>query len=111
MKAPRILVVPACCVAICWCWRGGDNAFAALDVPVQEPIDVMQHMAAAGDPSAQFNLALVYQEGRGVERDAGRALGWYRKAASAGFSRAQFNLGVMLTNGEGAPRDDKEAAK
>jgi hypothetical protein len=90
---------------------GGAGAYAALDAPIIEPLEVMQNVAAAGDPSAQYNLALAYQEGRGVGKDMTRAVGWYRKAAAAGFGPAQFNLAVLLTNGGEVPKDDKEAAK
>ena len=89
-----------------WC-----GAYAALDVAVEEPLEVLQSNAAAGDPSAQFNLALSYELGRGVPKDAARALEWYRKAAAAGFSEAQFNLGVLLFNGKDVPPNEKEAAR
>lgn len=87
------------------------GALGALDVAVQEPFDVMQAYAAAGDPSAQFNLALAYQKGEGTAKDAARAIEWYRKAAAAALPEAQFNLGVLFANGVEVPRDDKEAAK
>ena len=87
------------------------GALGALDVAVQEPFDVMQAYAAAGDPSAQFNLALAYQKGEGTAKDAARAVEWYRKAAAAALPEAQFNLGVLFANGVEVPRDDKEAAK
>ena len=89
-----------------WC-----GAHAALDVAVEEPLEVMQSNAAVGDPSAQFNLALSYEAGHGVPKDRARALEWYRKAAAAGFSQAQFNLGMLLINGTDIPRDEKEAAR
>lgn len=44
-----------------WC-----GARAALDVAVEEPLEVMQSNAAVGDPSAQYNLALSYEAGHGV---------------------------------------------
>ncbi len=86
-------------------------AWASLDLPVEEPLDVMQRNAAAGDPSSQFNLALTYQEGNNVPKDPARALEWYRKAAAAGLSQAQFNLGILLAKGDGVARDEKEAAR
>jgi Sel1 repeat len=89
-------------------WR---PARAALDLPVEVPLEVMQNSAAAGDAFAQFELAVCYQEGQKTPKDPARALEWFRKAAAGGVSEAQFNLGVLMTNGVDAPRDLKEAAR
>jgi TPR repeat protein len=62
-------------------------------------------LAEQGDAKAQFNLALMYANGRGVSRDYVTALSWYRKAAEQGNAEAQFNLGLMYANGRGVPRD------
>ena len=49
--------------------------------------------AEQGDAEAQFNLGFCYDDGRGVEKDYGEAVKWYRKAAEQNFAPAQFNLG------------------
>lgn len=67
--------------------------------------------AEMGDPSAQYNMALLSQKGEGVKQDMAEAVAWYRKAAAAGFPSAQYNLGVLLSNGKGVTKDTKEAAK
>jgi uncharacterized protein len=36
----------------------------------------------------------MYQYGRGVPRDDGAAIDWYRKAADQGYRPAQVNLGL-----------------
>lgn len=87
------------------------GVFATQDVSVKEPLDVMQAYATAGDPSAQFKLALAYQKGDGATKDIKSSVEWYRRAAASGFPEAQFNLGVLFSNGQEVPRDDKEAAK
>jgi TPR repeat protein len=43
---------------------------------------------------AQFNLAMMYLEGQGVEQDAAEAAIWFQKAAVQGDAGAQFNLGM-----------------
>ena len=86
-------------------------AFGGLDIPVEEPLEVMQSNATAGDRSAQFNLGLFYQEGRNLPKNPGLAMEWYRKAALAGSVEAQFNLGVLLLNGVEVKRDEKEGAR
>ena len=68
-------------------------------------------LAEQGDASAQFNLALIYDNGEGVIEDDKEAVKWYRLAAEQGDASAQYNLGVSYDNGEGVIEDDKEAAK
>ena len=58
---------------------------------------------------AQFNLGVMYTNGRGVAQDDKQAVAWYRKAAEQGYARAQYNLGVMYTNGEGVAQDYKQS--
>jgi TPR repeat protein len=67
--------------------------------------------AGQGDAQAQFNLGLMYDNGRGVTKDYTEAVKWYRKAAAQGNADAQFNLGTMYSNGEGVPQDYAEAVK
>lgn len=59
---------------------------------------------------AQFNLGLMYDNGKGVEQDLAVVAKWYRQAANQGLKEAQFNLGVMYDVGEGVPRDYAVAA-
>jgi hypothetical protein len=52
----------------------------------------------------------MYREGKGVTRDYGQAVAWYRKAAEQGNAKAQFFLGGMYYVGEGVTRDYGQAA-
>ena len=61
-------------------------------------------------PLAMFNLATMYDDGKGVPKDAGQAASWYRKAAELGDADAMYSLGSMYDAGEGVPQDDNEAA-
>ena len=70
-----------------------------------------QGLAEQGEAAAQFNLGVLYAEGRGVPRDAKRAAALYRQAAEQGYPPAQFNLGVLYEAGDGVPRDVKAAAR
>ena len=54
---------------------------------------------------AQFNLAAMYDLGRGVPQDDAEALRWYRLAADQGNASAQANLGRMYAEGRGVPQD------
>ena len=68
-------------------------------------------LAEQGDAIAQYVLAMMYSEGKGVIEDDKEAVKWYRLAAEQGYADAQYNLGVMHERGEGLIEDDKEAVK
>ena len=68
-------------------------------------------LAEAGDTNAQFNLGVMYENGRGVPQDYKEAMKWYTLAAEQGDADAQYNLGIMYDNGQGVPQDYKEAVK
>ena len=66
-------------------------------------------LADEGSPEAQFNVALLYHHGRGVEADPVEAASWYRLSADQGYAKAQFNLGEMYDEGLGVEPDDVQA--
>ncbi len=68
-------------------------------------------LANQGLASAQYNLGVMYDNGRGVPQDDVEAVKWYRLAADQGLASAQYNLGNMYDNGRGVPQDDVEAVK
>ena len=65
--------------------------------------------AEQGDAEAQFNLGFCYDDGRGVRKDYGEAVKWYRKAAELGNAVAQWSLGSCYANGRGVAKDEVEA--
>lgn len=58
-------------------------------------------LAEQGSAAAQFNIGLLYDEGKGREPDMKQAVEWYRRAAENGFPRAQFRLGELHESGQG----------
>jgi TPR repeat protein len=70
-----------------------------------------QRAADQGMPIAHHNLALLYEEGRGVPQDYGVALRLYTQAADAGEMRAAVNLGLLYIEGKGTPVDYKQGFK
>jgi len=62
-----------------------------------------------GFANAQYNLGVMYDNGRGVPQDDQQALYWYRKAAEQGVAEAQYNLGFMYKNGQGVPQSYQQA--
>ena len=60
---------------------------------------------------AGSNLGLMYLEGRGVPKDMGNAIKWWRKAADQGYISAQFGLGLAYENGDGVSVDKVQAVR
>jgi localization factor PodJL len=85
---------------------GGLNPLSAPDA-----IGVIRSLAQQGDPSAQYELAVRYADGRGVARDAKAAAQWFEKAAAQGLAPAQYRLGSLYEKGVGVERDYARAKK
>ncbi|MGD9953405.1 MAG: tetratricopeptide repeat protein [Burkholderiales bacterium] len=66
-------------------------------------------LAEAGNPHAQFNLGLLYENGLGVPADGAEAARWYRRAAEQNDRQAQAYLAEMYAQGLGVARDDVQA--
>ena len=56
----------------------------------------LRRLAAAGNPDAQYLLAVFYLNGLNGPRDAAQARPWLEKAAQQGNSRAILSLGTLL---------------
>jgi len=72
-------------------------------------VDDCKVRADQGHSSAQYNLGLMYAEGKGITQNYKEAVKWYRKSAEQGHSTAQASLGWLYYTGKGVPRDYKEA--
>ena len=67
--------------------------------------------AEAGDANAQYAVGIIYQEGRGVEKDLGKTIAWYEKAAAKGEVNALYTLGYMSHHGIGVAQNFDKAAQ
>ncbi len=76
-----------------------------------DPLVELRAKAEKGDAKAQNKLALSYEEGNGVTKDAVEAAKWYGKAAESGYADAQFNLGLCYRDGVGVAKNAAEAVK
>ena len=65
--------------------------------------------AAKGDPSAEFEVAARFAQGRGVPKDFAKAAEWYQRAASRGSAPAQYRLGGLYERGIGVKADPARA--
>ncbi|NOZ52259.1 MAG: sel1 repeat family protein [Gammaproteobacteria bacterium] len=66
---------------------------------------MFKELAAQGDAEAQYNLAILYKQGKGVMQDADEAVNWFRKAAQQGLASAQYYMGHLYDSGEGVKQD------
>ncbi len=70
---------------------------------------LLKPAAEAGNPNAQYFLAIMYDFGRGVKTDHETANAWYLKAAEQGNDDAQYNLAISYKIGEGIEEDQNKA--
>ena len=82
----------------------------SMNVLAQESFSTLTQRAENGDAEAQFQLGLIYANGRGVPVDLDQAMMWYCRSALQGFPKAQNNLGVMYSEGEGIEKNYQIAA-
>lgn len=65
--------------------------------------------AQKGDPSAEFEVAARFAEGRGIAQDFKQAMTWYQRSAQRGFAPAQYRLGTLFERGIGTKADGARA--
>ncbi len=64
--------------------------------------------AFEGDAEAQYNLGVLYIEGKGAPRDPEKAHYWFLRAAGQQHPEAQYNLGHLYIEGLGVQADGQE---
>ena len=75
----------------------------------RQAFDSFSQAANQGDVTAQYNLGVMYANGKGVRQDYHKAVEWYTKAANQGLADAQTNLGYMYYHGYGVRQDYHQA--
>lgn len=85
----------------------GRAAYAAGDYATA--IDRWQTLVREGRAEGSFFLAVMYAEGKGVERDHAKAYALYNQAAQKDYAPAQYNLGNQYASGEGVAQDYAKA--
>lgn len=103
-SAPQAQIVANAFVALGRYYRDGiPNTRVKSD---RERAREMFHYAASyfGNADAQYNLARMYLDGVGSQRDPKYAARWLAQAAQKGQFQAQALLGQMLFNGDLLPK-------
>ena len=71
------------------------------------PFDLL---ANQGDANAQFNLGLLYGDGKSLPQDYAKARYWHGRAAYQGHAPAQYSIALMHHKGLGMPQDNAQSA-
>ena len=88
-------------------WDDGVAAYAAGDYATARRRWIPQ--AEQGDAKAQYNLGVIFANGKGVPKNDSKAVKWYRKAAEQGHAGGQFGLGSAYFLGRGVPENYLQA--
>lgn len=59
--------------------------------------------------NAQYAIAVLYWQGKGVEQDYTQAAKWLKLAIASGHIKAQLKLGFLYLQGKGVNKDETEA--
>ena len=101
-----LLTASMCCLIATANAAPMDDAKAAYERgDYAQALKILKPLAAQGHASAQFNLGVMYDTGRGVTQDYKEAVKWWKLSAAQGYADAQFNLGIMYENGKGVIQD------
>ena len=72
-------------------------------------LPLLHRAAEAGDAEAQHFLAMLYENGSGVERDYAKAAYWYRRTAESGDREAMLTFAMIRALGKGIDADVADA--
>ncbi|KTD31094.1 tetratricopeptide repeat protein [Legionella maceachernii] len=72
-------------------------------------LESYQLAAQKDDPVGEYDLALIYEKGKGLPVDYAKAQELFTKAADKGYSDAMTQLADMYFTGQGIARNDQKA--
>ncbi len=72
-------------------------------------LQATQQAANNGEARAQYDLAIRYLKGNGVEKDSASAIKWLKKSAGQNFVSAQHKLGILYREGRKVDTDMDQA--
>jgi uncharacterized protein len=76
-----------------------------------EAVKTLLPLARKGDASAQYYVALMCHQGKGLPESKAAAMGWARKSAGQSNAPAEALIGLMYSQGHGVHRDDEETVR
>ena len=77
--------------------KNNEQQTGEMNIEVKQAHDA----AETGDPDAQYKLALMYMEGKGVKKNEKTAVFWLKKASDQEHIEAMKKLSWCYLNGRG----------
>ena len=71
----------------------------------------LRDAAQAGDPTAEYEVAIRFAEGRGVPLNYESAIRWFERAANRKLAPAQYRLGSLYEKGHGTRKNLDQARR
>jgi TPR repeat protein len=105
----RVLACLAVLLVACSDYDRARNAYEGGDYPLA--IQRFEALAKDGHTQAQYDLAQIYFQGIGTEKDGQRGWYWLLSSAGGGNTAAMVQLGALFESGVGADRDYASAAQ
>lgn len=66
----------------------------------KKAIQLYKRAADEGIPEAMYNIAFMYFNGKGVQKNNTTGIKWLNRAANINYPLAQFSLGMVYENGQ-----------
>lgn len=111
VKIPRLIVIIALtAIAAIMVSNLMNLSSNSTDYFIEHKDEVIKS-ANEGDAVAQYNLAVMYNKGVGVDQSDAEALKWYNLAAEQNHAMAQYNIGMLYYFGKSVPQDYVTAYK
>ncbi|MDB5102580.1 MAG: Sel1 domain protein repeat-containing protein [Fibrobacteres bacterium] len=67
--------------------------------------------AIDGSPEDQFQVGIMYEQGKDLPRNDSMAFRWYKKAAEKGYAESQYKIALMYRTGKGTAKSAYQAAR
>ncbi len=88
-------------------YNKGVDAYKARDY--KTAVKLWEPYAKDGNVDAQYSIATIFYEGKGVKKNYLKALYWYKRAAEQEHAKANAQIGLMYCKGEGVLISFKKA--
>lgn len=108
-KSRNLLDLPTALPMVPWLQNSTQPSSSPTKAEI-ESVQWFQQAAQQGHAEAQYTLAWMYAQGRGVSQDLQQAARLFRRAALKGYAEAQYHLALMYIQGVGVSQDFTQAA-
>jgi uncharacterized protein len=85
------------------CPRPGDVSYGSR---LTKAVEACRRLADQGEPYAQYDMGVIYNDGIGGVASDSEALKWFRKAADQGYDYGQNRMGLIHAGGQNGVTQD-----